>query len=264
MGHFQDQKYYDSHGRDRILSFPEGPKIEKIQDFAPGLKLSSDQSQIEIFNRDWNFQARLKIRLLLWGFVKVGIEIFKRDWNFQSRLKFSILDWNFQAYGLKISRDQSGLNFFNRRALWVFSAPGNRAIFSTFGAISLLYYTVNQGKNPLEKIQKIQWRRRPEIADFCPLSWSNVSWYFRHCRTKKRRDCQVVWMQNGQLVLLVWMPPKDLKWFCLGIYSKKRESDCLWLWNQEAAQNGEHVQGFWVRTPICEMVPTILADMLTK
>ena len=31
---------------------PEGPKIEKIQDFAPGLKLSSDQSQIEIFNRD--------------------------------------------------------------------------------------------------------------------------------------------------------------------------------------------------------------------
>ena len=31
---------------------PEGPKIEKIQDFAPGLKLSSDQSQIEAFNRD--------------------------------------------------------------------------------------------------------------------------------------------------------------------------------------------------------------------
>ena len=91
---------------------PEGPKIEKIQDFAPRLKLSSDQSQIEIFNRDWNFQARLKIRLLLWGIIKVGIEIFKRDWNFQSRLKFSILDWNFQAYGLKISRDQSGLNSF--------------------------------------------------------------------------------------------------------------------------------------------------------
>ena len=31
---------------------PKGPKIEKIQDFAPGLKLSSDQSQIEIFNLD--------------------------------------------------------------------------------------------------------------------------------------------------------------------------------------------------------------------
>ena len=95
------------------------PKIEKNQDFAPGLKLSSDQSQIEFFNRDWKFQARLKIRLLLWGIIKVGIEIFKRDWNFQSRLKFSISDWNFQAYGLKISRDQSGLKFFNRRALWV-------------------------------------------------------------------------------------------------------------------------------------------------
>ena len=34
------------------LNYPEGPKIEKFQDFAPGLKLSSDQSQIEIFNRD--------------------------------------------------------------------------------------------------------------------------------------------------------------------------------------------------------------------
>ena len=102
-----------------LKPFPEGPKIEKIQDFAPGLKLSSDQSQIETLNREWNFQARLKITVLLWGIVKVGIEIFKRDWNFQSRLKLSILDWNFQAYGLKISCDQSGLNFFNRRALWV-------------------------------------------------------------------------------------------------------------------------------------------------
>ena len=46
--------------------------------------------------RDWNFQAKLKN---------------------QSRLKISSLDWKFQAYGLNISRDQSGLNFFNRRAL---------------------------------------------------------------------------------------------------------------------------------------------------
>ena len=34
------------------LRTPEGPKIEKFQDFAPGLKFSSDQSQLEIFNRD--------------------------------------------------------------------------------------------------------------------------------------------------------------------------------------------------------------------
>ena len=33
-------------------SLTEGPKIVKIQDFAPGLKLSSAQSQIELFNRD--------------------------------------------------------------------------------------------------------------------------------------------------------------------------------------------------------------------
>ena len=30
-----------------------------------------------------------------------------------------------------------------------------------------------QAKNPVESLQ---WRRRPEIADFCPWSWSNVSW----------------------------------------------------------------------------------------
>ena len=34
----------------------------------------------------------------------------------------------------------------------------------------------NQNKHALEKIQKIQRRRRPEIADFCPLLWSIVSW----------------------------------------------------------------------------------------
>ena len=25
-------------------------------------------------------------------------------------------------------------------------------------------------------MESLQWRRRPEIADFCPLSWSNLSW----------------------------------------------------------------------------------------
>ena len=48
-----------------------------------------------------------------------------------------------------------------------------------FGAISLLNYTVNlekRGENPLENIQKKNSRQKfPEIADFCPLSWSNVS-----------------------------------------------------------------------------------------
>ena len=101
--------------------------IRNVTQRAQRLKKSRFRSEIETFkrpisdwnfNRDWKFQARLKIRLLFWGIIKVGIEIFKRDWNFQSRLKFSILDWKFQAYGLKISRDQSRLNFFNRRALW--------------------------------------------------------------------------------------------------------------------------------------------------
>ena len=28
-------------------------------------------------------------------------------------------------------------------------------------------------------MESLQWRRRPEIADFCPLSWSNLSWCIR-------------------------------------------------------------------------------------
>ena len=47
-----------------------------------------------------------------------------------------------------------------------------------FGAISLLNYTENmenKEKSTGENPPQIQWRQRPEIADFCPLSWSNVS-----------------------------------------------------------------------------------------
>ena len=45
------------------------------------------------------------------------------------------------------------------------------------GANSLLNYTetLEKQKKSTGEIQKIQWRRCPEIADFCPLSWSNVS-----------------------------------------------------------------------------------------
>ena len=98
---------------------PEGPKIQKIQDFAPGLKPSSDQSQIEIFNRDWTFQSRLKIRLSLWGLSRSGlkfsseIENFNRDWKFQSWIEnFNRMDWKLHA----INRD------------WIFSIAGPSGI----------------------------------------------------------------------------------------------------------------------------------------
>ena len=48
-----------------------------------------------------------------------------------------------------------------------------------FVAISLLNHTGDlerRGRNPLAEIKNnLQRRRRPEIADFCPLSWSNES-----------------------------------------------------------------------------------------
>ena len=58
---------------------PKGPKIEKIQD-------------LEIFKRDWKFQASHPPNpyFFWWGILEVRIETFKRDWKFQVRLIFSI------------------------------------------------------------------------------------------------------------------------------------------------------------------------------
>ena len=55
---------------------PKGPKIEKNQD-------------LDIFKRDWKFQASHPPNpYFLRGILKAGIEIFKRDWKFQARLIF--------------------------------------------------------------------------------------------------------------------------------------------------------------------------------
>ena len=35
---------------------------------------------------------------------------------------------------------------------------------------------INTGEKAKNPVESLQWRRRPEIADFCPLSWSNLSW----------------------------------------------------------------------------------------
>ena len=118
-----------------------------------GLKVSSE---IEIFNRDWKFQACPDPPTLAFLEKKQGKprkmqgvfssrnpsnpwkrkekrtkkqgksenekskEIEKsKDWRVR-------VDWKLQSYGLKISWDQSGLNFFNRRALWEGTGPAFR------------------------------------------------------------------------------------------------------------------------------------------
>ena len=110
-----------------LLRTLRGPKDwKKNQDFTPGLKLSSDQSQIEIFNRDWNFKRATQQGPFLWGMIKVGIWIFKRDLKFSSRLKISSLDWNFKRMDWNfhaINRDwfsqsQSPLGFCCPRLRW--------------------------------------------------------------------------------------------------------------------------------------------------
>ena len=81
--------------------------------------------------------------------------------------------WKHTYLGTKIHHSQR-----RDRILLFFLRPEIGQFSPHFSAISLLHCTVNPEtlkKYPLEKIQEIQWRRRPEIADFCPLSWSNVS-----------------------------------------------------------------------------------------
>ena len=74
----------------------KGPKIEIFQD-------------LEIFKRDWNFQASHPPTPIFVGEfwrsrlkISSEIEIFKRDWKFQSRLKF------FKIWALRGGRQKRG------------------------------------------------------------------------------------------------------------------------------------------------------------
>ena len=75
-------------------------KEKKDREGPKDWKKSRSPSGIEIFNRDWNFQASHQPNpYFLWGILKV------RDWKFQSRLIFSIeienfnRDWFFSIFG---------------------------------------------------------------------------------------------------------------------------------------------------------------------
>ena len=53
----------------------------------------------------------------------------------------------------------------------LFFSARNWAIFSTFGAFSLHSKSGEKGKPHRRTFKNIQWRRRPEITDVCPLSF---------------------------------------------------------------------------------------------
>ena len=59
-------------------TYSKGPKIKKLK----------------LLLRDWDFQTRMHIQAspptkasFLWGILKVKIEMFKRDWSFQAGLE---------------------------------------------------------------------------------------------------------------------------------------------------------------------------------
>ena len=55
-------------------------------------------------------------------------------------------------------------------------STGFFATFSRFEGARLTKLDREPGEKAKNPVESLQWRRRPEIADFCPLSWSNVSW----------------------------------------------------------------------------------------
>ena len=79
-------------------------------------------------------------------------------------------------------RDENSKNSGNfRSAIFLtelfFSAQKSGNLSTFWGDFLANNYTENLEKeeeNPLEK-KKNQWKRRSEIADVCPLSWSNAS-----------------------------------------------------------------------------------------
>ena len=91
---------------------PRGPKDwQKFKILLRDWNFQATNLRLKFLIEIENFKRTTQQGPCLWGIIKVGIEIFNRDWNFQLRLKISSLDWKFQAYGWKISRDQSGLIF---------------------------------------------------------------------------------------------------------------------------------------------------------
>ena len=82
--------------------YPKGPKIEKIQDRPPGLKVS-----IEIENFNLDPQQTPIFCGEFWG---SGIEIFNRDRIFQSRLNF----FNLWALRVMLLSFSSAVNLWGR------------------------------------------------------------------------------------------------------------------------------------------------------
>ena len=58
-------------------------------------------------------------------------------------------------------------------------STGFFATFSRFWRARLTKLHITTGEKAKNPVESLQCRRRPKIADFCPLSWSNLSWHFR-------------------------------------------------------------------------------------
>ena len=145
----------------------------------------------------WNFQSRPR------EFPRIRALAVRLAWKFNSRLKVS--------FSLEISIPDESLEMFQvlcplgpvlpnpRRPgkqkknlesgpkkpwqpqtwqdLTRFSPLDFSLLSPDFRGLVLLNYTENLEKKQKNPVESLQWRRRPEIADFCPLSWSNVSWW---------------------------------------------------------------------------------------
>ena len=127
----------------------------------------TDKSMLRLYELSWNFFCR---RL---GRVEAFCEISGGDFSWKSKGEnLREFSQNSRPKASLTARDVTGFYAF-------FSAWRSSKFLHLLGVISLLKFTLHRKpaekrKNQLEKTRKIQWRRLPEIVDFCPLSWSNT------------------------------------------------------------------------------------------
>ena len=101
------------------LRFSEGPNLEKIQYLSTRLNFSSEIETNDIFKWDWKVQASHPPNPYFCGggggILKIKIEHFERDWSFQARLKIQAKAWNLmfkRSSEIFFSQEKSFRHFF--------------------------------------------------------------------------------------------------------------------------------------------------------
>ena len=90
------------------------------------------------------------------------------------------------------------------------------------------------------KFKKIQWRRHPEIADFCPLSWSNASWKIGNAWSSKG---QARILEEWVMRIEFWPPPPTLDFLSISKMARQKCNMNFSMWILVWSLGGEFLEG---------------------